>query len=217
MPTPLASPVTACYDRPPMDDPAIPGGVPGFSEYDAEQRLAEQRLVERAAAGDAGAFETLYRRHLGRVYALCLRMAGNRREAEEYAQDAFVRAWKKLDTYNGRAAFGTWLHRLTVNSILGAWRSRSRREQRVVAIDDLDAAGSRPPEESVAATAEPRNRLDLERAIAALPRGARTVFVLFDIEGYSHDEIARLTGLAVGTSKAQLHRARKLLRETLSS
>lgn len=171
----------------------------------------ESGLLARARAGDAEAFEAIYRRHAGRVYALCLRMAGDRREAEELTQDVFVRAWQRLGQFRGEAAFGSWLHRLTVNLVLGTWRRRGRRRQRIVAIDevaDLRDPGHRP---------RPRQAIDLERAIAELPTGARTVFVLYDIEGYRHQEIADATGLAVGTSKAQLHRARRLLREKLGS
>ncbi len=166
--------------------------------------------MELAQAGDLGAFEELYRLHRGRVYALCLRMSGDAREAEELTQDAFVRAWEKLDGFRGASAFSSWLHRLTVNVVLGRWRSRGRHRERVVSIADVRSLPDpqhRP---------RPRLALDLESAIAALPPGARTVFVLHDVEGYRHRDIAELTGLAVGTSKTQLHRARKLLRKALS-
>jgi RNA polymerase sigma-70 factor (ECF subfamily) len=167
--------------------------------------------VKRAQGGEVGAFEELYRLHVGRVYALCLRMCGDAGEAEEMTQEAFVRAWEKLGTFGGRSAFGSWLHRLAVNVVLGRWRARGRRRDRVVSIAEVDGFGDpdhRP---------EPRLAVDLERAIAGLPVGARTVFVLHDVEGYRHKDIAELTGLAEGTSKAQLHRARKLLREALRS
>lgn len=166
-------------------------------------------LVQRAQDGDVAAFEQLYRAHTGRIYALCLRMAGNGREAEELTQDVFVRAWEKLAQFRGDSAFGSWLHRLAVNVVLGTWRSRGRRRQRIVAMDEvghLDDPHHEP---------QPRLLIDLERAIAGLPAGARTIFVLHDIEGYRHREIAATTGLAIGTSKAQLHRARRLLREAL--
>jgi len=171
----------------------------------------ESGLVERAAAGDVEAFEELYRANVGRVYALCLRMSGDPSLAEELAQEAFVRAWRKLGTFRGASAFSTWLHRVTVNVVLGHQRSATRREARVRAVgDDLphDVAGRQP------GTAE---SIDLERAISSLPDGARTVFVLHDVEGFRHREISRLAGIAVGTSKAQLHRARKLLRKALIS
>jgi len=167
-------------------------------------------LVRRAQAGEVAAFEELYHRHCGRVYALCLRMSGEPSEAEELAQEAFVRAWEKLASFSGRSAFGSWLHRLTVNVVLGHWRSSGRRRQRVVAIAEVTHIDPqhRP---------EPRMRVDLERAISTLPAGARTVFVLHDIEGFTHPDIAEMTGLAVGTCKAQLHRARRLLRKNLTS
>jgi len=170
-------------------------------------------LVQRAQQGEVRAFEALYRAHAGRIYALCLRMTGNAHEAEEMTQDAFVRAWEKLPSFAGRSAFGSWLHRLTVNLVLSRWRARRRRPQ--VASEEATRAadvGCDPR----ASVADPRARLDLERAIATLPSGARTIFVLHDVEGYLHREIAALTGLAVGTTKAQLHRARRLLREALT-
>jgi RNA polymerase sigma-70 factor (ECF subfamily) len=168
-------------------------------------------LVDRAARGEVEAFEELYRQNIGRVYVLCLRMCGDPSYAEELAQEAFVRAWQKLGSFRGASAFSTWLHRVTVNVVLGDRRSVARREARVKAVgDDL-------PVDVTAADPSPGQALDLERSIAALPEGARTVFVLHDVEGYRHREIADLTGLAVGTSKAQLHRARKLLRKALTS
>ncbi len=182
---------------------------PMIDPHDAE----EHALLVAAQAGDAGAFEGLYRRHVGRVYALCLRMAGQTREAEELTQDVFVRTWERLDQFEGRSAFGSWLHRLAVNVVLSTWRSRGRRRGRVVAIDDLADAG---PQVDCGYRPHPRHGIDLERAIAALPKGARTVFVLHDISGFKHREIAEQTGLAIGTSKAQLHRARRLLREALN-
>jgi RNA polymerase sigma-70 factor (ECF subfamily) len=168
-------------------------------------------LVDRAARGDVEAFEELYRQNVGRVYLLCLRMCGDPSYAEELAQEAFVRAWQNLGSFRGASAFSTWLHRITVNVVLGDRRSAARREARVKTVgDDL-------PVDHTASTCSPAQALDLERSIAALPEGARTVFVLHDVEGYRHKEIAKLTGLAVGTSKAQLHRARKLLRKALTS
>ena len=168
-----------------------------------------QRWVERAQAGDREAFAELYRHSLGRVYALCLRLTGNRTEADEMTQEAFVRAWRKLGSFRGDSAFSSWMHRLTTNVVLERWRSEGRRRARVVSIAEA------PPVEPHGNSASPRLAVDLERAIAGLPTGARTVFVLHDVEGYRHREIAQRTGLAEGTCKAQLHRARKLLRERL--
>jgi RNA polymerase sigma-70 factor (ECF subfamily) len=170
-----------------------------------------EHLVGRAASGDVDAFEELYRENAGRVYLLCLRMCGDHSLAEELAQEAFVRAWEKLGTFRGDSAFSTWLHRITVNVVLSDRRSTARREARIKPVGDklpVDLSASGPSHGQA---------LDLERSIAALPEGARTVFVLHDVEGYRHKEIARLTGLAEGTSKAQLHRARKLLRKALTS
>ena len=166
-------------------------------------------LVRRAQAGDHDAFAQLYRLHVGRVYAVCLRLAGDAAEASRLAQDAFVRAWERLATFRGDSEFSSWLHRLAVNVVLADRRAAARRETRVTTGSDTQAyesgvAGGWTPEQ-----------LDLERAIAALPAGARAVFVLYEIEGYSHEEIGKLVGIAPGTSKAQLHRARRLLRKAL--
>ena len=167
-------------------------------------------LVAQAQAGDAAAFERLYHDNVGRVYALCLRMTRDETQAEDLTQEAFVRAWRKLKSFRGDSAFSTWLHRLTVNLTLTHLRSESRRMSRVTTTDDLaalDKQGQR---------ARSRERLDLESAIAALPEGARQVFVLYEIEGYRHAEIAKMMGIATGTTKAQLHRARRMLREALA-
>jgi RNA polymerase sigma-70 factor (ECF subfamily) len=145
---------------------------------------------------------------VGRIHALCLRLTGSADEAEEYTQNAFVRAWQRLETFRGDSAFGTWLHRLTVNEVMQARRSAARRSARV-------ALPGNDEQLAQVAREEPEPDRDLERAIAGLPEGARQIFVLYDIEGYSHEEIAHLTGVAEGTSKAQLHRARRLLREAL--
>lgn len=168
-------------------------------------------LVERAARGDVDAFEELYRENVGRVYLLCLRMCGDPSRAEELARETFIRAWRKLGSFRGASAFSTWLHRVAVNVVLGDRRSAMRREAR------MKPAGDDLSHDLLAAEPCPGQALDLERSIAALPEGARTVFVLHDVEGYRHKEIARLTGVAEGTSKAQLHRARKLLRKALAS
>ncbi|NIA12739.1 MAG: sigma-70 family RNA polymerase sigma factor [Nitrospiraceae bacterium] len=177
---------------------------------DAEPDQEAASAVARAQSGDVAAFERLYRNHVGHVYALCLRMTADPLLAEELTQDAFVRAWQKLDSFRGDSAFGTWLHRLTVNVVLGERRARSRRTARVTTVDSLTLLASPAP------GANPGTRVDLDAAIAQLPEGARTVFVLHDIKGYRHDEVAEMTGVAAGTSKAQLHRARKLLREILA-
>ena len=170
----------------------------------------ESALVARARNGDSRAFEQLYRRHSDRVYGLCVRLChGDRAKAEQATQDAFVRAWEKLGSFRGEAQFGTWLHRVTVNVVLGEHRLL----QRWTTFEDAEATGT--PQELWVAAEDATLSRDLERALARLPKGARTVLWLHDVEGYLHEEIAELTGVAVGTSKAQLHRARKLMKEHL--
>ncbi|MDZ4860109.1 MAG: RNA polymerase sigma factor [Candidatus Hydrogenedentes bacterium] len=166
-------------------------------------------LVRRAQDGDRRAFEQLYRLHVNRVYGLCLRMTGQHTLAEDLTQDAFIRAWERLDSFRGESAFYSWLYRLTFNVVLGDKRSTARREARVVGSEDLEAL----PQPVSGHT--PGLRADLEAAIATLPPGAREVFLLHDVEGYKHEEIAAIVGIAAGTSKAHLHRARRLLREQL--
>lgn len=166
--------------------------------------------IRAAQGGDRQAFERLYRQHVPRVFAVCVRMTGDRAQAEELTQDAFVRAWDKLPQFRGESQFGTWLHRLTVNVILNARAGRSRASARAAA--DSEAALDAAPAPSAPAGLS----LDLEQAIAGLPEGARRVFTLFDVYGYSHEEIADQLGITTGGSKAQLHRARMLLREALT-
>ena len=148
-------------------------------------------LIQRAQQGDQAAFEALYRAHVGRVYALCLRLTADRARAEELTQDAFVRAWERLASFRGESAFSSWLYRLTVNVVFLSQRAGRRRALRVFATDD-PAALERPGDAPGTAAIQ----LDLERAIAALPPGARQVFVLHDVEGYRHHEIAALAGIA---------------------
>jgi RNA polymerase sigma-70 factor, ECF subfamily len=160
-----------------------------------------------AASGDAHAFERLYRGHISRVHTLARRMLSDD-EADEATQDVFVRAWEKLATFRGEAAFGTWLHRLAVNVILGRRERRGLQRQRYLEGDAVleSVAGRR---------SIPEASMDMETAIGRLPDGARQVFVLHDVEGYRHEEIAEMLGLATGTSKSQLHRARMALRQHL--
>lgn len=171
----------------------------------------ELRWVELARSGDRFAFEKLYRIHCDRIYALCWRMCGGDTNlAEDMVQEAFVRAWNKLDLFRGDSKFSTWLHRLTVNVVLSDRRIRVKRLKRErEMVDDIER--TLVGERNVFAGL----RSDLEAAIARLPERARTVLVLYDVEGYQHAEIAEMTGMAVGSSKAQLHRARKLVREQL--
>jgi RNA polymerase sigma-70 factor, ECF subfamily len=177
-------------------------------DADDDRRAEERSLVRRAQAGDLSAFERLYRENERKVYALCYRMSADPSLAEELTQDAFVRAWQKLGSFRGESAFSSWLYPLAVNVALSERRARRRRTSHVFATDDLT-----PFERSE--SPQPEAGVDLRRALATLPPGARAVFVLHDVEGRRHDEIAELLGVAVGTSKAQLHRARRLLREAL--
>lgn len=168
--------------------------------------------VRRAQNGDVQAFESLYRAHVSRVYALALRMTADPHRAEDLTQDAFVRAWDRLSTFRGDSAFGTWLHRLAVRVVLGDLRSRGRWQEETLDEDGPESSHGEP-----ASTFAHGERIDLERAVAALPPRARAVLVLYDIEGYRHREIAGLLGVTEGTSKTQLFRARRLLREALES
>ncbi len=167
-------------------------------------------LIRQAQAGDEAAFASLYREHAGRVHALCLRLSGEAGAAEELTQDVFVRVWNALPSFRGESALSSWIHRLAVNVFLAERRAAGRRERRV-----FTTAGPEEFETTGQRASDPAG-IDLERAIAGLPKGARTVFVLHDVEGYQHGEIARMIGIAEGTCKAQLFRARRLLREALS-
>jgi RNA polymerase sigma-70 factor, ECF subfamily len=178
-------------------------------------RLESDELsqVRRAREGDAGAFATIYRDHAPRVFALCLRLTADRERASELTQDVFVRAWEGLAGFRAESALGTWLHRIAVNVHLASLRAARRRERRLVLDDDLS-----DPVQLAAVADQPdiEGSIDLERAIARLPDGARTVFVLHVVEGIPYEEIADATGLAAGTLRAHMHRARRLLMEMMS-
>lgn len=181
-------------------------------ELVSDDRAAERALAQRAAAGDERAFEEIYRANSARVFGLCLRMAGTRPRAAELTQDVFVHVWQRLGSWRGDSALSSWIYRVTVNLVLSNVRGEQRRLTREMSDEELTE-----PQRMTAERREPReeHRLDLERAIAGLPPGARTVFVLHDVEGYQHAEIAKMTGTAEGTCRAQLHRARRLLMEAL--
>ena len=187
------------------------GAIPLRSDdrVNAGRAESNEALVRAAQEGDVRAFEALYRRTSDRVYAVCLRMSGDPDRAVELVQDVFVRVWQKLPGFRGDSQFTTWLHRLTVNLVLQERRSRGRREAREFGTDDLERYGRS------ARRAMPGTRVDLERAIAGLPEKARRVLVLRDVEGYKYDEIAQMTGVSLGTVKAQIHRARGLVKEAL--
>ncbi|MEM8983530.1 MAG: RNA polymerase sigma factor [Pseudomonadota bacterium] len=172
----------------------------------------ESELVMEAAGGDKPAFERLYLRHRGRVYGLCLRMCREPNEAEECAQEAFIQAWRKLHLFRGDSEFGTWLHRLTVNTVLQRMRRARRDQDRLTFLAEPD--DNRPIAEEADAEAATD---DIEAALKTLPGGARSVVVLCGVYGYSHEEASAMLGIAVGTCKAQLHRARKLLAARLAA
>lgn len=176
------------------------------SEHDA---METDLLVERAKRRDRVAFEALYRAHYRRVYALALRMTCDVSRAEELTQEVFVRAWEALPGFRAESKLGTWLHTVAVRTCLNAGRAKRRREARFHNSGDIDRYAF------AAKRAMPDTSVDLERALASLPPRAREVAVLFDIYGYRHEEIAVVLGIAEGTSKAQLHKARRLMREAL--
>jgi len=167
----------------------------------------EATWIRQAQRSDARAFEALYRLHIDKIYGLCLRMTGNVSEAEDCAQEAFIQAWNKLSKFRGDSAFATWLHRIAVNTVLGRIRKSKREQDRIQTVAD-----TRPEPLETGDTGELR---DLAAAIDRLPEGARHVFVLNAVYGYTHDEAAGMLGIATGTSKAQLHRARRLLVQQL--
>lgn len=188
-----------------------------FGRTDAADKdvpvASDHALAQRAAKGEMSAFEELYRRHHRRVYSLCLRMTQNVSEAEDLAQEAFVQLFRKIGSFRGESAFTTWLHRLTVNQVLMHFRKRSVRDEKTTEEGET-------PDQAVMGTENPSrmpvvDRIALDNAIAQLPKGYRTVFVLHDVEGYEHEEIGRMLGCAVGTSKSQLHKARMKLRNLL--
>jgi len=176
--------------------------------------MAVDQRAQLAAQGDMEAFEEVYRRHHKRVYSICLRMVRNATEAEDLTQEVFIQLFRKLHTFRGDSSFTTWLHRLTVNQVLMHFR------RRVVKSEKTTDDGSTPIR-IVSGTENPSrmaviDRISLNQAIAQLPRGYRLVFILHDLEGYEHDQIGKMLGCAVGTSKSQLHKARQRLRQLLT-
>jgi len=180
--------------------------------------ISEADAIEQAKQGDAQAFEALYNLHKRRVYSLCLRMTANTAEAEDLTQEAFLQLFRKIGTFRGESAFSTWLHRMAVNVVLMRLRKKGLP---IVPLDDAgdseeDAAKKEPgaPDTALAGSVD---RLELQRAVEALPPGYRSIFVLHDVEGYEHNEIAGLVGCSIGNSKSQLHKARMKLRELLKA
>ncbi len=175
----------------------------------SQPAISEEAVwIRRAQQSDSQAFERLYRMHIDKVYGLCLRMTGNVAEAEDCAQDAFIQAWSKLSKFRGDSAFATWLHRIAVNAVLGRMRKSKREQDRIQVASEISPAP--------ASIGDSGNLRDLSDAVDRLPEGARHVFVLSGIYGYSHEESSNMLGIAVGTSKAQLHRARRLLSQQLT-
>ncbi|WP_309671360.1 RNA polymerase sigma factor [Gemmatimonas sp.] len=183
-------------------------GTSGAGAVDSGLATGLDTDVAAAASGDRRAFERLYRAHVDRVYAICTRMLADPQLAEEVTQDVFVRVWQKLPGFRGESAFSTWLHRVAVNVVLSRRKRASIHGARTADDDALDEAPSR--------AVFVGERLDLDAAIAGLPAGARRVFVLHDVEGFTHEEIGEQLGITPGGSKAQLHRARMLLRAALN-
>ncbi len=171
---------------------------------------ADVRLAERCRAGDLAAFEDLYSAHGGRLYAVAYRMVGHAADAEDLLQEVFLTAFRKIGSYRGDSSLGTWLYRLGVNVCLDRLRSKARRND--LRTDVLDGDVPPPPGDRGLGTV---HRLDLERAIADLPDGCRAAFLLHDVEGFEHREIASMLGIAEGTSKSQVHKARRRLRSAL--
>lgn len=183
---------------------------PGMSEADA---------IRRAQQGDSDSFEALYTFHKRRVYSLCLRMTGNTAEAEDLAQEAFLQLYRKIATFRGESAFSTWLHRLSVNVVLMHLRKKGLPE--VSLQETLEPADEDGPRKDIGSHDQvldgSLDRVNLQRAVETLPPGYRIIFVLHDIEGYEHNEIAEMMGCSIGNSKSQLHKARMKLRDVLKN
>jgi len=179
-------------------------------------RLSEAEAIERAKQGDADAFEALYDLHKRRVYSLCLRMTANTAAAEDLTQEAFLQLFRKIGTFRGESAFSTWLHRMAVNVVLMQLRKKGLP---VVPLEDTmeteEEGARKEPGAEDPRLAGSVDRLQLQQSIAALPPGYRMIFLLHDVEGYEHNEIAEMVGCSIGNSKSQLHKARMKLREIL--
>jgi RNA polymerase sigma-70 factor (ECF subfamily) len=177
-------------------------------------RAVDLELAQRCRHGDATAFEELYRAHAGRLYNLVFRMVGSAQEAEDLLQEVFLNAYRKLGSFRGDSSLGTWLYRLAVNQCLDVLRGRHSKMARIT--DSLDDEGADEPAAVVPGVPTAVSRVDLDRAIARLPQGCRAAFILHDVEGFEHHEVAKLLGVSEGTSKSQVHKARMKLRVMLS-
>lgn len=191
--------------------------LPAFQALGVEETFdasaSDIDLCRLASGGNLAAFELIYERYHRRTYSLCLRMTANQTEAEDLTQEVFIQLFRKIGSFRGDSAFSTWLHRLTVNQVLMHFRKRSVKNEKTSEDGEM-------PEQTVRGTANPNrmqvvDRIALKNAIAGLPNGYRNVFVLHDVEGFEHEEVARIMGISVGTSKSQLHKARLKLRGLL--
>ncbi|HKN34148.1 MAG TPA: RNA polymerase sigma factor [Terriglobales bacterium] len=189
----------------------------GASKKQGDQ-LSEAEAIDRAKSGDAEAFEVLYNLHKRRVYSLCLRMTTNTADAEDLTQEAFLQLFRKIGTFRGESAFSTWLHRMAVNVVLMRLR---RKGLQVVPIEETVETEEETPKKELGGQdpvlAGSIDRLQMQKAVGSLPPGYRTIFVLHDVEGYEHNEIAEIVGCSIGNSKSQLHKARMKLRELLKT
>lgn len=199
-----------------LEFPILNTAADGGAATETGSNFAEAKdleLTRLAANGDMAAFEELYRRHHRRVYSICLRMLQNTHEAEDLTQDVFIQLYRKISSFRGDSAFTTWLHRMTVNQVLMHFRKRNVKFEKVTEEGET-------PEQVVAGTSNPNrmpvvDKIALKIAIDQLPEGYKNVFVLHDVEGFEHEEVARILGCSVGTSKSQLHKARLKLRKLL--
>lgn len=200
----------------PVEEKAIAAEVPRVSAKETEiaaKDAPDFELTQMAAGGNISAFELLYERYHRRTYSLCLRMMKNRTEAEDLTQEVFIQLFRKVGSFRGDSAFSTWLHRLTVNQVLMHFRKRSYKNEKTSEDGEL-------PEQIVLGSENRRktpvlDRIALKRAVGELPPGYKSVFLLHDVEGYEHSEVARILGISIGTSKSQLHKARLKLRGLL--
>ena len=192
-----------------LPSPSRPSKLPG------DVRAADLELARRAQSGDASAFEELYRQHAGRLYNLVFRMTGSQQEADDLLQEVFLHAHRKLGSFRGESSLGTWLYRLGMNHCLDYLRGRQVRMGR--ATDSFEDDGVSEPVAPAPVVPTAISRMDLERAIARLPDGCRAAFLLHDVEGFEHNEVARILGISEGTSKSQVHKARMKLRVMLST
>jgi len=196
----------------------VPAGSVARARRVESEEMSEAEAIRLAQCGDAAAFERLYQLHSRRVYSLCLRMVGNTAEAEDLTQEAFLQLFRKVATFRGESAFSTWLHRLSVNVVLMKLRKKSGMETSLEQITEPDEESGGPrrdfgtPDLRLSGSID---RVNLQRAVDQLPPGYKSVFILHDVQGYEHNEIANIMGCSIGNSKSQLHKARMRLRELL--